>query len=136
MPPRLVQSGEVVAIGDNADQIVATFTRNVVREKIASPAYGPTVRLDLAQGTWQVVKIGDTNPFTIVAPKSLPVDYSASFVVELWNNTPGAAGAISWDPLFLMASAYSGPPTGKSKWISFAWNGRAWVELARSGSAY
>jgi hypothetical protein len=87
-----------------------------LRHNIATPAYGPTVKLDLSQGGIHQVVATDGNAFTISAPMN-PTQL-ATWDLSIFNNTGGALGTVTFDPS-IKQSGFTDPGAGKRTTASF-----------------
>ena len=101
--------------------------------------YSASITPDADLGYWQTIIVTDTKPFTINAPKNSPLGLWSEFTLEISNQSGGALGNITWDPIYLdtvQAARPASPANGKKRFVRLAWNGTNWVEIQRAASDY
>jgi hypothetical protein len=104
----------------------------------ATPAYSASITPNAAAGHWQTITATNGTAFTINAPTSPPsASYSQDLVIEIFNNSGGALGAVTWNAAFvLVGGAFTNPANTKKRFIAFKWNGSSWIETSRAGADY
>jgi hypothetical protein len=104
----------------------------------ATPAYSASITPDASNSNWQTITVTNVTAFTINAPTNPPgAGQTETLTVEIFNNSGGAMGAITFNAVFiLVGGAFTNPATGKHRSITFGWNGTNWVELTRAGADY
>jgi len=107
-------------------------TSSINEDRTTSPAYGVTVAPDLGDGNYAIVTVTDANAFTISTPTSRTA--GREFIVEVFNNTAGAIGAITWGATYKLAGAFTNPLAGKRRTITFRDNGTNLVEVSRAAA--
>jgi hypothetical protein len=109
-----------------------------VQKGLATPTYGTTVAVNARSGDWQPITVTDGVAFTISAPTNPPdSSHSQSLTIEIFNNSGGAMGAITWNAAFVMpGGAFTNPASTKKRFVRFEWNGSKWVETSRAGADY
>lgn len=95
-----------------------------------SASMTPAARLASPDVVFQVTVTNGT-AFTVNAPTNPSTGSTMTFNFK--NASGGAMGAITWNGVFSLASAFSGGSNGTYRTISFFYNGTDWVEVARSG---
>lgn len=81
---------------------------------------------------WQKITVTNGTAMTINSPTN-PVD-GASLTFDIFNNSGGAMGAITWNAVFKLAGAFTNPATGKHRTISFYYDGTSWFETNRAAA--
>jgi hypothetical protein len=106
--------------------------------RVTAPTYSASITPDLINGNWQNIVVTNGSAFTINAPTNPPTSStSATLTIEIFNNSGGAMGAITWNAAFVMpGGAFTNPATGTKRFIRFEWNGSKWVETSRAGADY
>jgi hypothetical protein len=104
----------------------------------ATPAYSASITPAANQGPWQTITVTNGTAFTINAPTFPPgANDTATLTIEISNTSGGAMGVVTWNAAFkLVGGAFTNPATGNKRYIRFAWNGSAWVEIARAAADY
>jgi hypothetical protein len=112
----------------DADEIDIAVLQTGVRPK-ATLTYGVSVTPDAEAGSWQTVTVTDGVAFTVNAPSNPPgAAQTAELTIEVYNNSGGAIGAITWNAAYLFAAgAWANPANGKRRFARFEYNGAAWV---------
>lgn len=110
----------------------------VTRSRTAAIAEASTVTPDATAGTWQTVTVADATAFTIAAPLNTPgVSLSQVLVIEVYNNSGGVMGAITWNAAFAFAGlTWTNPANTKKRYARFEWNGTKWVCTSVSAADY
>ncbi len=80
---------------------------------------------------FQIV-VTDGNAFTINAPTS-PFA-SKEILIEIYNNSGGTMGTISWNTVFKMNDAFTSPANGQRRRIRFRYDGTNWRETWRQAA--
>ncbi len=99
--------------------------------KKTDPTYGTTVNINGNLGDLFRIVITNGTGFTIAAPTNILV--GKVFIINLYNNTGGAHGAITWDAAYSLQGA-AGPTVAaaSNKSIAFAhMGGGAYYEIFR-----
>lgn len=118
----------------NGGTDIATLTNRAL-----TLVYGATVTPSGAfGGVPQTITVTDANAFTVAAPLNAAAsDADREITIEVFNNTAGAIGAITWNAAFvLVGGAFTNPAAAKKRLISFKWNGSKWIETSRSAADY
>jgi hypothetical protein len=85
-----------------------------------TPIFGSRVTIDLSQGTSFVILARNSSAFIVENP--LHTSAGTRFTVQIWNTSPGALGAVSWDSQYKVAAVLP-PPSGTHISIEFETNG-------------
>lgn len=97
-----------------------------------SLTYGTTIAVDQRA---QINRITVTNntAFTISNPTG--TRQSGQFITfDVYNNSGGAMGAITWSSQFKLAGAFTNPATGQHRTITFWYDGTNWYEMNRAAA--
>jgi len=99
---------------------------------------GGTITPDANAGTWQTITVADATAFTIAAATNPPfTSVTQRLTIEVFNNSGGAMGAVTWNAAYVFAGlAWTNPATGKRRYAEFEWNGTEWVCKAIAGADY
>jgi hypothetical protein len=105
----------------------------------ALPTYGPTIAIQAAGAPFHSIVATNGTAFTI----SAPVMVRAGFLtVEIFNNSGGALGALTWTGgaggYILTGGAWTQPANTLRRMITFFYSQpkNAWVEVARTAADY
>lgn len=92
-------------------------------------AYAASMTPDNTQGALLVITVTDANAMTINAPGIA----MGQLTFEIFNNTAGAMGAITWNAIYELAGAFTNPAAGKRRTITFQYDGiyGKWIETGR-----
>lgn len=101
-------------------------------------AYSASITPNTASGLWQTITVTTATAFTINAPTNPPAATATQeLVIEIFNNSGGAMGAVTWNAAFVLTGgAFTNPATGKRRYIAFQWNGANWIEQNRAAADY
>ncbi len=116
----------------------ALQTDDVVRDHKGAPAYSASITPNATDGDWQTITVTNATAFTINAPTNAPdANHSQELTIEIFNNSGGAHGAITWNAAFvLVGGALAVIANTKKKFIAFKWNGASWIEVSRASADY
>jgi len=119
---------------DLRDFLLSAFP-TVARRKV-SPTYGTTITSDLDLGLFFLITVTDAVAFTVSNPANVPATTGVAPVItyDIYNNSGGAMGAITWGAAFRLAGAFTNPAAGQHRLITFSYDGSAWRELSRSAA--
>jgi hypothetical protein len=87
---------------------------------------------DAPKGDVQQITVTDNAAFTIGAPTN--AGKSQRMVFDIYNNSGGAMGAITWNATFKLAGAFTNPANGQHRLIMFERDASAWREVNRSSA--
>lgn len=109
-----------------------------VQKGIAAPAYSASITPSAKAGDWQTVTVTNSTAFTINAPSNPPdSSHTQDLTIEIFNNSGGAMGAITWDAAFVFNGySWTNPANGKKRAATFQWNGAKWVCVGVTGADY
>ena len=124
--------GEDVSPQDVRDFLVSSFP--TVASRKVTPTYGPTISTDLDLGQVFVIIVTDAVAFTIPNPTNAPsiANTSPELIYDIYNNSGGAMGVITWGSAFKLAGAFTNPADTMHRFISFRYDGTNWREASRS----
>lgn len=94
--------------------------------------YGTTVNTDARQTDIARIVPTDTVAFTIATPTN-PIQGDI-LTYDIFNNTAGAIGAITWSGAFKRDASFANPAAGKHRLISFTYDGTSWLQMSPSTS--
>ena len=103
-----------------------------------NPSYSASITPNATHGQWFTITVTNGTAFTINAPSSAPASsQTQELTIEIFNNSGGAMGAITWDAAFsLVGGAFTNPASTKKRFVRFAWNGTTWIEITRASADY
>ena len=111
-----------------------TPSPNRVINSRTSPTYSASITIDSSAGQWHIVTVTNSTAFTVNAPTNPPgVNGTAEMTIEIFNNTGGAIGTITWNAAFKFPVAWVNPAAGKKRAATFKWSGTAWVCISALG---
>lgn len=89
---------------------------------------------DAAAGSHRKVRVTNGGAFTINAPSN--PEQGQELLFDIYNNSGGAMGAITWNAVFKLAGAFTNPGNGNHRMIRFVYDGTgpAWRETFRSAA--
>jgi hypothetical protein len=108
---------------------------NLVRcyEPVGALVYGTSILPGGDLSRQQLIEVTNGTAFTIENPRS-PRE-GVEIVLDIYNNSGGAMGAITWGSEYEMAGAMTNPATGTHRLIAFyRTKDGAWRELYRSSA--
>ncbi len=113
-------------------------TDDVLRDHKGTPTYSASITPVATDGDWQTITVTNGTAFTINAPTGAPDStHSQELTIEIFNNSGGAHGAITWNAAFvLVGGALAVIANTKKKFIAFKWNGASWIETSRASADY
>jgi hypothetical protein len=98
---------------------------------------GGTLTLNCWSGSWQTITFSDTSNYTIANPTNTPGAYTQELTIEIYNNSGGTMGTISWGSQFLLlGQTITLPVSGKHTWIRFEWNTSSFVFMGQAPATY
>jgi hypothetical protein len=100
--------------------------------------YSASITPNAATTCWGTITATNGTAFTINAPTNPPASSGTQeLTIEISNTSGGALGAISWNAIYVFTNgAFVAPATGKKRFVTFQWNGSAWVERCRANADY
>ncbi|MGO4473835.1 right-handed parallel beta-helix repeat-containing protein [Arthrobacter sp. M-10] len=95
-------------------------------------AYSTSITWNGEASTLGTVSVTDARPFTINSPSTAFSGRQITF--EIFNNTAGAMGTITWASAFSLGSPFVNPPAGGRTFITFVYEAfyAKWFEISRS----
>jgi hypothetical protein len=100
-------------------------------EPVPTLTYGTTVQVPGELTRQLLLEVTDGVAFTIAAP-TRPRE-GVEIVLDIYNNSGGAMGAITWNTAFKLAAAFTNPANTKHRLIAFyRAKDSVWRELYRS----
>ena len=107
-----------------------------IKDGNAAPAYGVTVTPGVQ--SWETITVTNATAFTVAAPFASPsAAQHGVMVIEIFNNSGGVMGAITWNATYkLVGGAFTNPANGLHRYIKFEWNGANWIETGRATADY
>lgn len=94
--------------------------------------YGVTVAIDAIGAKYYRLVVTNGVGFTMQNPTN-GLD-GQELVFEIFNNSGGVMGAITWDTQFSLAGAFTNPLSTKRRMIHFMRYGGSWREVARAAA--
>jgi hypothetical protein len=95
--------------------------------------YGTTVATDTSKGNFFTLTVTDGVAFTMSAPTNPAKGQQITY--DILNSSGGAMGAITWNAAFkLDATGFVNPANGKSKTITFFYNGTNWRQVGATSA--
>lgn len=130
-----VTSGADGTYGSNLPQ-GGTMAR--VLRYIGTNTYGTTITPDGKTGDWQTITVTNSTAFTIAAPTNPPSSTQTQrMTIEIYNNSGGAMGTITWNAAFVFAGqTWVNPASTKRRYATFEFNGTSWVCTAVAAADY
>lgn len=134
-----LRSGRSAAILDEFDATrYLTITGSAVASNLPQvnngayvETYGTTVTIDAGiPYDWRRIVVTNATAFTIAAPLN-PVT-GRTLIIEIWNNTGGAIGTITWNAVFKVQTI-TNPASTKRIIITFRYDGTNWIESSITG---
>ena len=108
-----------------------------LRQTLDGMTYSASITPDANKGMFKSITVTNATAFTINAPINPPSSVmTQEMVIEIFNNSGGAMGAITWNAAFHMYGAFTNPANGNHRMVRFAWNGFLWAEMSRSTTDY
>jgi hypothetical protein len=104
-------------------------TNGVFRQATAAPAYSASITPNAAAGGWQTITVTNATAFTINATSLPPsASYTEALTIEVYNNSGGAMGVITWNAVYVFAGqTWVNPASTKRRFARFEWNGSNWI---------
>jgi hypothetical protein len=123
---------KAISPADLRDFLVSVFP-TVALQKVAL-TYGATIAVDASLGELQILTVTNGTAFTIQNPINPPAFASSAqrLTFDIYNNSGGAMGVVTWDTNFKLAGAFTNPANGQHRLISFQYDGARWREVSRS----
>lgn len=123
----------------NGDEILFNNTYNIAGAidsgSVLALTYAASVTPKPNQAPYLTLVVTDGNAFTIA--NALPTAGSGSFTLTITNSSGGAMGTITWDTKYIFTNgSWTNPANGKSRNITFFYDGTNFVEQARSGQDF
>jgi hypothetical protein len=128
-------TGRVVAntVAGWASPITASdyYALGYINPGVQSPTYGASIDIDARAGEYAIVIATNGTAFTINAPTN--PSNGQRLTVQIYNNSGGALGAITWNPVFKLA-AFTAPANNTSRLITFVYSSGLikWTEVSRT----
>jgi hypothetical protein len=99
-----------------------------------APTYSNSITPNVRTGAggYMVITATDGNAFTINAPGQSNSGQIITF--EIANASGTTLGVITWNATYKLAGAFTNPINGKSRTITFVYNGSNWVEICRAAA--
>lgn len=95
--------------------------------------YSPSMTFDATRSYYHKIIVTDAVAMTINAPTGLVP--GQGFTVDVRNTSGGAMGAITWDPIFHMAGAFTNPADTQRRTINFYADGSPVTKLIEMSRA-
>lgn len=131
--PDLASPGPIGGTTPNSGAFTLATMNTVTPKQIvltaSAPTYGTSVAIDAGTSTWNVITATNGTAFTIQNPGMPPTN--TLLIITVKNTSGGTLGAITWDTLYKMAS-FTSPANGKSRTVTFIFNGTNWIEISCS----
>jgi hypothetical protein len=127
------------ALADDTSLLETAFwTNRAITVGLATPVYSAAITPDASQGVWQTITVTNATAFTINAPTHPPdASRTAELTVEIFNNSGGAMGVITWNgALVFQGLVWANPASTKRRFVRFEWNGANWIATAMSTADY
>lgn len=111
-----------------------------VTSSVVFPTYGPSIVIDAALGSNQIILVTNATAFTVVAPTHPPgTGVTQDLTITIQNPSAGSVGTITWDAGatgYRLAGAFTNPATLKQRSIIFRYNqtNGNWQEIARTAA--
>ena len=104
---------------------------------LATPTYGASISPD-ATNAWNTISVTNGTAFTISGASNSPGSSSTGeLVIEIYNNSGGAMGTITWSGTYVFTNgAFTNPASTKKRFVKFQYNGSAWIEVSRAAADY
>ncbi len=130
-PLKLFSSvGSTVFVGDTSNTVTVTNGLLTAAKGLSlgkqALTYGATVTNNAALGSYMTLAVTDGNAFTIAAPSTAA--NGMEIVFEIYNNSGGAMGVVTWNATFHLDGSFANPANGKRRVIRFVYNGTAWYQ--------
>lgn len=97
--------------------------------KAVTTTGGAAVSPDCSIGRLFQVEVDDNSAFTINLPTNATKGMRVTF--EIYNNSGGAIGTITWASGYQLARGFVNPANGTVQMISFDYDGTNWNETGR-----
>lgn len=109
-----------------------------VVKTIVAVTYSASMTPDARLGDWQAITVTNGSAMTVNAPSGPPsAAQSQRLVIEVFNNSGGAMGVITWAAAYVFPGvSWSNPASGKRRHAVFEWNGAAWLCTSITGANY
>lgn len=104
-----------------------TTIKTVTAGAVATGALCPYPPLE----TTTVFAVADSTAFAILAPRCRP-QAGMKQEVAIFNQSGGALGVITWNPIYIFRSTFDPPANGQIVSVTFYFDGMNWRELAPS----
>jgi hypothetical protein len=130
--PNAVSYGSATAADRRAVFDSGATTPAITREPRAVSIVGASSALprqDASGCTHILASINDNTNMTVLNPNGASAGMGISY--EIFNNTGGALGTLTWDTAFTLKTAWAQPATTVHTTIKFTHNGTSWREVSR-----
>lgn len=126
------RQGGTATIGDAPRSVSAPV------HGLTAPTYSASITPTAVSGKWQTITVTNATAFTINAPTLTPTTKETQeLVIEIFNNSGGVMGAITWNAVFKFNGfVWTNPATGLHRFAKFEWNGANWICTAMAGADY
>jgi hypothetical protein len=101
------------------------------RQLVQRSANTSSIFPDLSRGTQFEVRVTNSRGLTIDSPVGEAIKAGCRITLTLINATPEVLGVTTWDPIYRLAP-WVNPAPAHSRSIDFRYDGRRWVEVART----
>jgi hypothetical protein len=98
-----------------------------------SPAFSSPIAPDARKMAPYRIVATAGSAFTISNPL-FPLWEGQEISFEIYNNSGGALGTITWGNAFKLGGAFTNPANGARRLITFRWNGANWMEVSRTAA--
>jgi hypothetical protein len=95
-------------------------------------AYSASIQINLTLGDYFTVTVTNGTAFGFTVGGT-PLD-GQIITVDIFNNSGGVMGAVTWPGTFKLAGAFVNPATGQHRTISFKANGATFYEMCRAAA--
>lgn len=116
----------------NTYSVIAGYVETTAANLAQTTAAGGAVVPDLSVTRDFEIEVAAGAPLTIVNPVATPAPATGRRITfTLVNTTSGPLGDVHWGSAYKLA-AWSSPAPGHSRSIEFRYNGKDWIEIART----
>jgi hypothetical protein len=122
-------SAHVISLG--AATLASPGRMGGVLQRVVGLTYGTTVNTNAMVANTFELQVTDGVAFTIANPTNAPV-IGQRIMYDIWNNSGGAMGVITWASEFKLAGAFTNPADGQRRRIEFERRSGAWREVFRT----